>query len=138
MKVFHKDVSQCSEKEIRSEVTFQDRVAKLGLCPKILATDYRTFIDMEDLDEMCIADMYGDNFKAIPKNIIDDIYTIITRIYLECDIEYIDITPYNFIEKEGKVWIIDFGHARQVPKKYRFLQDMFTKKCLTEWNPDFR
>jgi len=59
-------------------------------------------------------------------------------LYLECDIEYIDVTPYNFIEKDDKVWIIDFGDARDAPKKNWFLGNMFKDGKMTQWNPDFR
>ena len=138
MQVFHKNVSNRSEKQIRQEVEFQQRAEKLGLCPKIINTDYKTYIDMEDVGQMCIADMYGDQIEDIPKQYKYEIYQILSRLYLECNIEYIDVTPYNFIEKDGKLWIIDFGDARQAPKKNWFLNDMFTKKNLCEWNPDFR
>jgi tRNA A-37 threonylcarbamoyl transferase component Bud32 len=138
MKVFCKDVSKRTEKQIRNEVLLQNRAYELGVCPKILDTDYKTYIKMEHLDEMCIADMYGEDFKDMPKEILDQIYTIITRLYLECDIEYIDITPYNFIEKNGTVMVIDFGDAQKIPKKDWFLREIFKDRMLKQWNPDFR
>lgn len=138
MKVFHKDVSDRSEEQIKKEVEFQTRASKLDLCPKIIDTDYKTFIDMEDLEEMCIAYMYGEDFKEMPKSILDEIYKILARLYLECDIEYIDVTPYNFIEKGDKVWIIDFGDAREAPKKDWYLNEVFKNKSVIQWNPDFR
>ena len=138
MKLFHKDISNRSEAQAKKEIELQNRASKLGLCPKIINTDYKTFIDMEDIDEMCIAYMYGEDFKDMPKPILDQIYDILVRLYLECDIEYIDITPYNFIEKDDKVWIIDFGDAQEAPKKDWFLNEVFKNRTLTEWNPDFR
>jgi len=138
MKVFCKDVSKRTEKQIRNEVLLQNRAYELGVCPKILDTDYKTYIKMEHLDEMCIADMYGEDFKDMPKEILDQIYTIITRLYLECDIEYIDITPYNFIEKNGTLMVIDFGDAQKTPKKDWFLREIFKNRELKQWNPDFR
>ena len=138
MQVFHKNVSHRSEKQIRQEVEFQYRAEKLGLCPKIIDTDYKTYIDMEDVGQMCVADMYGDKSDDIPKKFKYEIYLIISRLYLECDIEYVDVTPYNFIEADGKLWIIDFGDAKPAPKKNWFLQEMFKAKKLSEWNPDFR
>jgi len=65
------------------------------------------------------------------------IYDILTRVYLECDIEYIDVTPYNFIETNDQLWIIDFGDAREAPKKNYFLQEVFSKRRLHKWNSDF-
>ena len=82
--------------------------------------------------------MYGERIEDMPKEILEQINTILTRLYLECDIEYIDITPYNFIEKEGTLIVIDFGDARIAPKKDWFLAELFKNKMLKQWNPDFR
>jgi len=50
---------------------------------------------------------------------------------------YIDITGYNFIENDNKLWIIDFGHATyNYPRK----MDEFVEKFLAGhngWNPEF-
>ena len=138
MKVFRKNVSHLSESQIYKEVILQERAhLYLACCPKIVATDYKTFIDMEDLEEMNIADKYGEDFSSMPEYIINDIYKIIKKLYLECDIEYIDITPYNFIEKDNIVYVIDFGDAKWVNKNW-FLQEMFCARGLEKWNPDFR
>lgn len=138
MKVFCKDVSKRTEKQIRNEVLLQNKAYEIKVCPKILDTDYKTYIKMEHLDEMCIADMYGENFEDMPKEILDQIYSILTRLYLECDIEYIDVTPYNFIEINGTLMIIDFGDAQKAPKKDWFLKELFKNGELKQWNPDFR
>jgi tRNA A-37 threonylcarbamoyl transferase component Bud32 len=69
-------------------------------------------IIMEHLDEMCIADKYGEDPSKIPKIIWDQIRIILNILYHNEAIEYIDITGYNFIEKDGKVYIIDFGDAK--------------------------
>lgn len=139
MKLFIKNVSANSEEQIRKEVLLQNKAYSIGVCPKIIDTDYKTYIKMEDLEEMCIADMYGENIEDMPKNILEQIYTILTRLYLECDIEYIDVTPYNFIEKSGKIYIIDFGDAQLLgAKKHWYLKEVFTNRCLKSWNPDYR
>lgn len=137
MKAFYKDVSNRKEKDIRREVELQERASKIGVSPKILDTNFKTYIKMENLDEMCIADMYGEDFDKIPKDIIDEIYNILMRLYLECDIEYIDVTPYNFIKKDDKLWIIDFGDARLVETNW-FIKEVMINKKLVRWNPDFR
>ena len=41
MQIFHKNVAHRTEKQIRQEVEFQERAEKLGLCPKIISTDYK-------------------------------------------------------------------------------------------------
>jgi hypothetical protein len=54
-------------------------------------------------------------------------------------IEYIDITGYNFIEKKGKVYIIDFGDA--IYKKKDKEMNWFLSYFLgghNGWNPDFK
>ena len=138
MKIFRKDVSDRSEKQIRNEVELQIIVYKrLNCTPKIIATDYKTYIDMEDLEEMCIADMYGEDINAIPNYIREQIYKIIVKLYLECNVEYTDITPYNFIEKNSTVYIIDFGDAKLVEKNW-FLKEVFLNKRIHEWNSDFK
>jgi len=137
MKAFYKYVSNRKEKDIRREVELQERASKIGVSPKILDTNFKTYIRMENLDEMCIADMYGEDFDKMPKDIIDEIYNILMRLYLECDIEYIDVTPYNFIKKDDKLWIIDFGDARLVETNW-FIKEVMINKKLVRWNPDFR
>ena len=137
MKIFYKDVSNSNEHDIRREVELQERAFKIGVSPKILDTDYKTYIRMEHIDEMCIADIYGEDFNTMPKDIIDEIYNILMRLYLECDIEYIDVTPYNFIKKEEKLWIIDFGDAKLVETNW-FMKELIINKKLVGWNLDFR
>jgi hypothetical protein len=53
-------------------------------------------------------------------------------------IEYIDITGYNFIEKDNKIYIIDFGDA-EYSKKWK-KTNWFLEEFLNGhhgWNPDF-
>ena len=135
-KIFRKNVSMRSEELVRKEVMLQSRAAKLGLSPKIIGTDYKTYIDMEDLEEMCIADMYGESIDCMPYLIKKGIYHILERLYLECDIEYIDVTPYNFIETSDQLWIIDFGDAIEI-KKDSYLKEMFSSRKLLKWNSEF-
>jgi tRNA A-37 threonylcarbamoyl transferase component Bud32 len=135
--MFIKDVSNRSEKQIRNEVILQTRASHKGLAPRIISTDYKTYIKMEKIPEMCVADKYGENIKNIPKTIISDIYKIIRTLYHECDIEYVDVTPYNFIECDGRVWVIDFGDAIPVVKNW-YLKELFDNDCILEWNPDFK
>jgi tRNA A-37 threonylcarbamoyl transferase component Bud32 len=139
MKIYKKDVSQRTESQIRNEVELQNKAYSYLKCtPKIVKTDYKTYIDMEDLDEMCVADMYGEDIKKIPDYILEQMYEIVLKLYLHCGIEYIDITPYNFIEKSRKVYIIDFGDAKLVQDRNWFLQELLLHKKIHEWNPDFR
>lgn len=140
MKIYRKNVSNRTHSQICNEVELHNR-ARIYIkdtVPKIVETDYKTYIDMEDLDEMCLADMYGENIKDIPQNLLEQIYDILVRLYLQASIEYIDITPYNFIEKEGRVYIIDFGDAKLVESRNWFLEEIFKHKLIIGWNPDFK
>ena len=138
MKIFRKNVSDRAEEQIRNEVELQNVAYKqLNCTPKIIKTDYKTYIEMEDLEEMCIADMYGEDISTVPNRIREQIYKILIDLYLECDIEYTDITPYNFIEKNDTVYIIDFGDAKLVERNW-FLKELFLHKKIHQCNPDFK
>lgn len=58
-----------------------------------------------------VSDFYGEDFELAPQKIILQIRDIIRQLY-NIGIVYPDITGYNFIvDKESKVWIIDFEHC---------------------------
>ena len=135
--MYIKNVSNRTEKQIRNEVELQTRAARKNLAPKVLQSDFKTFIKMEKIPEMCVADKYGENIRAIPKEMMKEIYNILHRLYYECDIEYVDVTPYNFIEYNGKVWVIDFGDAKPVKKNW-YLEEIFENGLILSWNPDFK
>ena len=148
MPEFYKMVLADEERRISREIEMQEIASKYGFCPKIInsritfnKTDgkYIGNITMENLEEMSIADKYGEDSKNIPKLIWDQIRTILRILYIEEGIEYIDITGYNFIEKKGKVYIIDFGDAVYSKKDTDI--NWFLKYFLdghNDWNPDFR
>ena len=88
---------------------------------------------------MSVADTYGDSDKSTPKEIYDRIRMIIKEM-VKLSICYPDITGYNFmIDKNDKLWIIDFGHAYITNPKDKL--DHFVEKFINGydgWNPDFR
>ena len=107
--------------------------------PKIIEYDKdKKVMKMEKVDSMNIADMYGDNFDNLPENIVIDIREILDSLY-SINIEYVDITGYNFIEYKGKVWIIDFGHSKGIFKRDRnkFVNN-FINGIENRWNPEFK
>ena len=66
------------------------------------------------------------------------IQKIVKTLY-DNNIVYPDITGYNFIEVDGKVWIIDFEHAEFKPLVTD--EDEHVKLFINgynEWNPEFR
>ena len=136
--IYRKLFTNVPHEEVRREAELQMIAAEAGFAPKVLDTDYKTYIAMEDLQEMCIADMYGESINTMPSVILEDIYYILKTLYIQYDIEYIDVTPYNFIERKGKTWIIDFGHASSPGQSNWYIADVLHKKKITQWNPDFR
>jgi hypothetical protein len=136
------------ERKISREIEMQEISANYGFSPKITNSKitfnkednkYIGNITMDNLNEMCIADKYGEDPANIPKIIWEQIRTILRILYNAEGIEYIDITGYNFIEKKGKVYIIDFGDAIYTRKDREM--NWFLSYFLgghNGWNPDFR
>lgn len=135
--MYRKDFKNTSSKEIVREARLQQFSANLGLSPKVLRTDRKTFIEMERIDDLALAYRYGYDIDELPNDIRKQVYDLVETLYKH-GIQYVDITPYNFIEKDGKVWIIDFGHASNRKRLCPYLKKMFDEGYLHEWNADFR
>jgi tRNA A-37 threonylcarbamoyl transferase component Bud32 len=145
---YYKMILADNERKISREIEMQEISANYGFSPKIIKSQitfnkedgkYIGNITMEHINEMCIADKYGEDPKKVPKLIWDQIRTILKILYNEEGIEYIDITGYNFIEKNNKVYIIDFGDAIYTKTDNEmnwFLSDFLSG--YNGWNPDFR
>jgi tRNA A-37 threonylcarbamoyl transferase component Bud32 len=148
MKEFIKYIRATDKRTIDREYETQVIASKYEFAPKVyeytvkydpIKKFYEGKIVMENLEEMCIADMYGENPEDIPLYIWEQMRDIIKILYKEEGIEYIDITGYNFIEKDEKVYIIDFGHAKYAKKMT--LIDSFLHKFINganEFNPEFK
>jgi RIO-like serine/threonine protein kinase len=123
--------------EIRREARLQRISAGLGLSPAVIRC-CATSIVMENMNAPSLAQVYGDDPEDIPEWIREEILDILYALYTIADIEYIDVTPYNFIERDGIVWIIDFGHAqKKTDELHPYLDDIFASWEITKWNPDF-
>ena len=121
------------------EAELQEIASTYGFAPKIHRIDGNV-VQMDTVSGLCLADNYSDDPKKIPKRVWQEIHRILSILFEREGIEYIDITSYNFMEDtEGKIWIIDFGHAYytgQGEKKVNW----FLKEFLDGdfgWNPDF-
>jgi len=148
MKLFNKTIVAKNARKIEREVEIQQSASKYGFTPKItdfkltydeLNKEYVGNITMEHLDALCLADMYSDDPTKIPTVIWDKIRVILQILYNKEGIEYIDITGYNFIEKDNKIYIIDFGDAKYSKKTEpidSFLQDFLNG--YNGWNPEFK
>ena len=142
--IFYNQNKNINKETVDLEISMQKYISsKYDFTPKIydiIYYDDKCHIHMEDLKELCLADKYGDKAEHIyDNNIWIQIHNIIRTLYESEGIEYIDITPYNFIEKNNKVYIIDFGHSYYNQKNNKinwFLQDFLDG--INEWNPDFK
>jgi len=131
-------LSERSVDRTRLEADLQRKASAHGFSPKIhrlIETDTDVTIEMDDLGAPCLADAYGK--RKIPKRIWKQIYKILDTLLKKEKIEYVDITPYNFIEKDKKIYIIDFGDAKiyEDGELNWFLKQFLDGDC--GWNPDF-
>jgi tRNA A-37 threonylcarbamoyl transferase component Bud32 len=121
------------------EYEMHKHVYSLGIVdtPKILAYDRDTKVMiMENVNYMSVSDYYGEKDTDISEELFQKIRKIIKTLY-ENNIVYPDITGYNFIEYNKRVWIIDFEHSNFKP----LLTDDFVVKFINganKWNPRFK
>ena len=110
--------------------------------PEIIGYDKdKQILTMININKLNVSDMYGENPEDIDEYLFEEIRKIIKKL-AEYNIEYPDITGYNFIEKispegEAQIWIIDFEHSRLC----KTITNKFVKKFidgLNKWNPYFR
>ena len=106
--------------------------------PKINEYDVENQImTMENIPNMCVADFYGDKPHNISTGLFEQIRDVIRYLYIN-HIIYPDITAYNFIEYDDKLWIIDFehsdfkSHVRDV-----FVDEFVSDDDCYKWNPWF-
>jgi len=135
-------IKQVSADSSENEVELQTIAAKHGFSPKIISTSTQgniCLIFMENLDADCLADVYGEDPDDLPTWIWDRIRTMVKTLLYEEGIEYIDITPYNFIEKNNRIYMIDFGDAKYT--KPNELISWFLEEFIegeNSWNPDYK
>ncbi len=100
--------------------------------PKIISYDKeKEIMVMHKINALNLSDMFGEKSSDIDEYYFDEIRTIIQTLS-DNGIEYPDITGYNFIEYDNKIWIIDFEHAH--------IRDTFVDKFIqgrNKWNPRF-
>lgn len=118
-------------------------VYNLGLInvPKIYDYNKETkVLKMQKITNLSLSDFFGEESTNISDELFHKIRNIIQILYHN-NIEYPDITGYNFIEKNNKIWIIDFGHASFNSSINENISDSFINKFLkghNGWNPEFR
>jgi tRNA A-37 threonylcarbamoyl transferase component Bud32 len=121
-----------------SEYKIQKYVSELPniKAPKAYDYDHETkTICMQKIHGMSVADFYGEDASNVPTWVFDEIRFIIKTLYMN-GIEYPDITGYNFMLCNDKIYIIDFGHARAK----KLIKNRFVHKFINGyngWNPAF-
>jgi tRNA A-37 threonylcarbamoyl transferase component Bud32 len=106
--------------------------------PKLISYNFiKKELVMEKIEGMSVSDMYGEESNKVPIKIFNKIRQIIKKLY-DNDIIYNDITGYNFMLSENKIYIIDFEHAlyKSDISDNKFVLDFING--LNEWNPEFR
>jgi RIO-like serine/threonine protein kinase len=108
--------------------------------PKIIYYDEESKIMiMKKVEGMNLSDQYGDDATDIPNEIFEQVVKIVRNLVLH-NIEYPDLTGYNFIEDtDGKVWIIDFGHSKMMSTKH--IDNIHIQNICNgykKWNPEFK
>jgi RIO-like serine/threonine protein kinase len=102
----------------KEEEMLQRRAADLGVAPSIhfiVSHNGMNVVLMRRINGMSLADFYGEEVESIPAEVWSQVHDIL-QILWNNGIEYSDITPYNFMIELSteKVWVVDFGHARNV------------------------
>ena len=106
--------------------------------PKINEYDVENqSMSMENIPHMSVADFYGDKASDIDADLFDQIREVIRFLYVN-HIIYPDITAYNFIEYNNKLWIIDFEHSDfKSHEKNIFVDEFVNNDDYNKWNPWF-
>ena len=125
-----------------NEYFMQQYVYHLGIVnvPEIIEYNAITKIMiMRKIDNNNLSYEYGEDATDIPDELFDQVVRIIQTLVLH-NIEYPDLTGYNFVEdKRGKIWIIDFEHSLITLSKYiDNINILSICNGNKEWNPDFK
>jgi tRNA A-37 threonylcarbamoyl transferase component Bud32 len=106
--------------------------------PKIKDYDVESqTMTMENIPNMCVSDYYGEDSDDITPELFAKIRKVIRFLY-DNHIIYPDVTGYNFIEYENKLWIIDFEHSDfKTHQKNIYVEEFVDDDTYNKWNPWF-
>ena len=108
--------------------------------PEIIEyNDESKIMVMKKVGNHNLSDNYGEDAMDVPDELFIQVVKIVRNLVLH-NIEYPDLTGYNFVEdSEGKVWIIDFGHSSLMSTKQ--IDNIHIQNICNgykKWNPEFR
>ena len=105
--------------------------------PKIINYDKNLKqMTMVRIPSMSLSDYYGEEIDQVPESIVNEVRLIIKTLQSN-NITYPDITGYNFIRNNNKIWIIDFEHCYfDFEKSDSFVNDFIND--INSWNPNFK
>ena len=105
-----------SSKSIKEEARLQKIAAKAGISPSIIEYDtVFNYIVMEKLDHNLLDIMKAQN-KELTKTQQNQLIKIFKKLD-EISIFHSDPNPLNFMMKKNKMYIIDFGFAKEIDDK---------------------
>lgn len=124
------------------EIGLQQIAANYGFSPKVQSfteiDDDHIMLHMDKIDGSTLYELYGDDPEYIPEEVWDEIRVMVETLYHDEGIQYIDITPYNFMKSADRLYMIDFGDAEYTNDDGDvnwFLQEFLDGENM--WNPDF-
>jgi len=130
---------QVSNDRAELEIELQEIASMFSFAPsieKVVVGETSTIIEMEKIEGDLLSDLYGDDPSEVPIWIWGEIRRIVGTLLDVEGIEYIDITPYNFIQRDDEIIVIDFGDAKYTTDNVNwFLEEFLNGE--NSWNPDF-
>ena len=111
MKTFRKTKSSA---KLEKEVELQEKMAKLGVAPKIIDYDVVSkYIVMEKMDKHLFQGKY-----TLTKEQQKNIYEIFEKLD-KGEVLHNDVNPLNFMIKKEKIYLIDYGLAKNIDDKLK-------------------
>ena len=135
-------IKQVLKENFVSEIGAQIASFKYGFVPNIIdiQKDGENYLlVMEDMGKECLADKYGEDPRYIPEWIWYEIRDIVKTLFEKEGIEYRDISAYNFVEKDERIYVINFEKAKYVhpyePTNWFVVEFL---EGENSWNPDYK
>ena len=124
------------------EYFMQKYIYNLGIVniPEIIEyNDESKIMVMKKVGKHNLSDYYGEDANHVPTELFNQVVKIVRTLVLH-NIEYPDLTGYNFVEdSDGTIWIIDFEHSSLMtsPQVNNIhIQNICNGYKI--WNPEFK